>query len=146
MVRRTAEPLGLPNALDRIRSAEGELNALGLYLFCTIRAFCSRRGVHRAVAQLSSDAHPPVFSGGTVDRNIHAFEAVSGKILWEFTTNSGIIARPTTFTVDGKQYLAVHAGWEGDARAMANAVRRFFPGQVPNVPPGGAIWVFALNE
>ncbi len=87
-----------------------------------------------------------VFSGGTVDRNIHAFDAVSGKILWEFTTNSGIIAPPTTFTVDGKQYLAVHAGWEGDARAMTNAVRRFFPGEVPNVPQGGAIWVFALNE
>jgi alcohol dehydrogenase (cytochrome c) len=87
-----------------------------------------------------------VFSGGTVDRNIHAFDAVSGKILWEFTTNSGIIAPPTTFTVDGKQYLAVHAGWEGDARAMTTSVRRFFPGEVPNVPQGGAVWVFALNE
>jgi PQQ enzyme repeat len=76
--------------------------------------------------------HPPVFSG-TVDRNIHAFEAVSGKILWEFTTNSGIIAPPTTFTVDGKKYLAVQSGWEGDARAMTNAVRPFFPGEVPNV-------------
>jgi alcohol dehydrogenase (cytochrome c) len=87
-----------------------------------------------------------VFTGGTVDRNIHAFDAVSGKILWEFTTNSGIIAPPTTFTVDGQQYLAVHAGWEGDARAMTTNVSRFFPGEVPNVPQGGAIWVFALNE
>jgi alcohol dehydrogenase (cytochrome c) len=87
-----------------------------------------------------------VFSGGTVDRNIHAFDATSGKLLWEFTTNSGIIAPPTTFTVGGKQYLAVQSGWDGDARGMSNNVARFFPGEVPNVPQGGAIWVFALNE
>jgi alcohol dehydrogenase (cytochrome c) len=86
-----------------------------------------------------------VFSGGTVDRNIHAFDAASGKLLWEFTTNSGIIAPPTTFTVDGKQYLAVESGWDGDARGMANNVARFFPGEVPAVPQGGAVWVFALE-
>lgn len=56
MVPRTAEPLARPNGLDRIRlAAKRELAALGFYLFCTTRAFCSRRGVHRAVAQLSPD-------------------------------------------------------------------------------------------
>ena len=32
-----------------------------------------------------------VFSGGTNDRKFHAFDAASGKLLWEFPTNSGII-------------------------------------------------------
>jgi alcohol dehydrogenase (cytochrome c) len=86
-----------------------------------------------------------VFTGGTVDRNIHAFDATSGKLLWEFTTNSGIIAPPTTFMIDGKQYLAVESGWDGDARGMGATVARFFPGEVPDVPQGGAIWVFALE-
>ena len=87
-----------------------------------------------------------VFSGGTVDRKMHAFDAATGTLLWEYTTNSGIIAPPTTFMIDGKQYLAVQSGWDGDARGMAATVARFFPGEVPDVPQGGAIWVFALEQ
>jgi alcohol dehydrogenase (cytochrome c) len=86
-----------------------------------------------------------VFSGGTVDRKIHAFDATSGALLWEFVTNSGVLAPPTTFTVEGKQYLAVESGWDGDARGMSTQVGRFFPNEVPNVPAGGAVWVFALE-
>jgi alcohol dehydrogenase (cytochrome c) len=86
-----------------------------------------------------------VFTGGTNDRKIHAFDATSGKLLWEFETNSGIVAPPTTFMIDGKQYLAVHAGWGGDARGMQSALNRIFPGGYPEVPEGGAVWVFALE-
>ena len=42
----------------------------------------------------------------------------TGKLLWEFPTNSGIVAPPSSFTVDGKQYIAVQSGWGGDARGM----------------------------
>ncbi len=82
-----------------------------------------------------------VFSGGTNDRKIHAFDARTGKLLWEFPTTSGILAPPTSFQVDGKQYIAVHSGWGG----MNGAVGRLFPGEVPAVPEGGAIWVFAVD-
>ena len=85
-----------------------------------------------------------VFSGGTNDRKMHAFDATTGKLLWEFPTNSGILAPPTTFTMDGKQYLAVHAGWGGDSRGVQANLNRIFPGQYPEVPEGGAVWVFAL--
>jgi alcohol dehydrogenase (cytochrome c) len=86
-----------------------------------------------------------VFSGGTNDRKIHAFDASTGKLLWEYPTNSGILAPPTTFTIDGKQYLAVHAGWGGDSRGMQATLDRLFPGEFPEVPEGGSIWVFALE-
>lgn len=86
-----------------------------------------------------------VFSGGTNDRHIHAFDASSGKLLWEFPTNSGILAPPSSFMVDGKQYIAVNAGWGGDSRGMQAGLNRAFPGQYPEVPEGGAIWVFALE-
>ena len=85
-----------------------------------------------------------VFSGGTNDRKIHAFDAATGKLLWEFPTNSGILAPPTTFLIDGKQYLAVHAGWGGDSRGDQASLDRSFPGEYPEVPEGGAVWVFAL--
>jgi alcohol dehydrogenase (cytochrome c) len=86
-----------------------------------------------------------VFSGGTNDRKIHAFDASTGKLLWEFPTSSGILAPPTTFLVDGKQYIAVHSGWGGDARQMQANFNRLFPGEYPEVPEGGAVWVFALE-
>jgi alcohol dehydrogenase (cytochrome c) len=86
-----------------------------------------------------------VFSGGTNDRMFHAFDASTGKLLWEFPTNSGIIGQPSSFTVDGKQYVAVQSGWGIDSRSMQALLNRQFPGQYPEVPEGGAIWVFAVK-
>jgi alcohol dehydrogenase (cytochrome c) len=84
-----------------------------------------------------------VFSGGTNDRKFRAFEATSGKVLWDVTTNSGVIGPASTFVVNGKQYIAVQSGWGIDARSMQNRLIKMIPG-MPEVPEGGAIWVFAL--
>ena len=86
-----------------------------------------------------------VFSGGTNDRKIHAFDAATGALLWEWPTTSGILAPPTSFLVDGKQYLAVHSGWGGDSAGDQATLNRVFPGQYPPVPEGGAVWVFAVD-
>jgi alcohol dehydrogenase (cytochrome c) len=86
-----------------------------------------------------------VFSGGTGDRMFRAFDATSGAVLWEFPTNSGIIGQPTSFTVDGKQYIAVQSGWGIDARAMQGRMSRLVPGEYQEVPEGGAVWVFAVK-
>ena len=86
-----------------------------------------------------------VFTGGTADRKIHAFDATTGKLLWEAPTPSGILAPPTTFLVDGKQYVAVVSGWGGDSAGDQSTLERAYPGQYPPVPEGGSIWVFALE-
>jgi len=86
-----------------------------------------------------------VFTGGTTDRKFHAFDAATGKLLWEFPTNSGIEAPPTSFLIDGKQYIAIESGWGGDARGDQNTLNRLFPGEFPEVPEGGAVWVFAVQ-
>jgi alcohol dehydrogenase (cytochrome c) len=86
-----------------------------------------------------------VFSGGTNDRHMHAFDAADGKLLWEFPTSSGILAPPSSFSIDGKQYIAVLSGWGGDSRGMQGGLDRAFPGEFPEVPEGGSIWVFALE-
>ena len=85
-----------------------------------------------------------VFSGGTNDRLFHAFDAASGELLWEFPTNSGITGQPSSFGIDGRQYVAVQSGWGVDARSMQNRLNEVAPGRFPEVPEGGAIWVFAL--
>jgi alcohol dehydrogenase (cytochrome c) len=86
-----------------------------------------------------------VFSGGTNDRMFHAFDASTGQLLWEFPTNSGVIGQPSSFIVDGKQYVAVQSGWGIDSRAMEARLNTLFPGEYPEVPEGGAIWVFAVK-
>ncbi len=86
-----------------------------------------------------------VFSGGTNDRLFRAFDASTGKVLWEFPTNSGIIGQPSSFMVDGKQYVAVQSGWGIDARAMQARLNRISPGSYPELPEGGAVWVFAVK-
>jgi len=86
-----------------------------------------------------------VFSGGTNDRKFHAFDAATGKLVWEYPTNSGITGQPTSFSIDGKQYIAVLSGWGVDARAMQARLNRLMPGSYPEVPEGGAVWVFAVK-
>jgi alcohol dehydrogenase (cytochrome c) len=86
-----------------------------------------------------------VFSGGTQDRLFRAFDAASGRQLWEFPTNSGIVGQPSSFMVDGRQYIAVQSGWGIDARTMQGRLNRIAPGDYPEVPEGGAIWVFAVK-
>ncbi len=86
-----------------------------------------------------------VFSGGTNDRMFRAFDASTGAVLWEFPTNSGITGPPSSFSVDGRQYVAVQSGWGIDARGMQGRLNRLSPGRFPDVPEGGAVWVFAAK-
>jgi alcohol dehydrogenase (cytochrome c) len=86
-----------------------------------------------------------VFSGGTQDRLFRAFDASTGKVLWEFPTNSGVIGQPSSFSIDGKQYIAVQSGWGIDSRSMQARLNRLVPGKFPEVPEGGAVWVFAVK-
>ena len=86
-----------------------------------------------------------VFIGGTNDRMFHAFDAVTGKLVWEYPTNSGIIGPASSFMVDGKQYIAVESGWGMDPRSIQARLNTQFPGKFPEVAEGGAIWVFALD-
>jgi alcohol dehydrogenase (cytochrome c) len=86
-----------------------------------------------------------VFAGGTSDRVFRAFDATTGAVLWEFPTNSGVIGQPSSFTIDGKQYVAVQSGWGIDARTMQARLNVMSPGEYPEVPEGGAVWVFGVK-
>jgi alcohol dehydrogenase (cytochrome c) len=86
-----------------------------------------------------------VFTGGTPDQKFHAFDAATGKLLWETVTSSGVLGPPSSFEVDGTQYIAVLTGWAADARGAGQTVARLLGEPVPNVPEGGAIYVFAVD-
>jgi len=48
--------------------------------------------------------------GGDMDGNVMAFEAGTGKNLWHFQTGSGIYAAPTTYMLDGRQWVVMPSG------------------------------------
>ena len=39
-----------------------------------------------------------------------AYDAKDGKVLWSFQAGAGVNAPPSSYTVDGKQYIVVAAG------------------------------------
>jgi hypothetical protein len=57
----------------------------------------------------------------------------------------GVIGQPSSFAIDGRQYIAVQSGWGIDARGMQTRLNTARPGEFPEVPEGGALWVFAVD-
>ncbi|MBV8121249.1 MAG: PQQ-dependent dehydrogenase, methanol/ethanol family [Alphaproteobacteria bacterium] len=86
-----------------------------------------------------------VFAGGTNDRYFRSFDASNGKALWQFRTGSGVVGVPVSFALGGKQYVAVQSGWGVDSARMQARINLVRPYQFPDVPQGGAIWVFAIE-
>ncbi len=89
-----------------------------------------------------------VFNAGTNDRMLRAFDAESGEVLWEFPLNSAAISPPVSYEVDGKQYIAITAGYGVDAQWTNSVLADADETGEWNgdVPVGGAIWVFALPD
>jgi quinohemoprotein ethanol dehydrogenase len=50
---------------------------------------------------------------GTAQGNLEGYRADNGQKLWTADAQSGIVAAPMTYTVNGEQYVAVLAGWGG---------------------------------
>ena len=70
---------------------------------------------------LLSTAGGLLFQGTGTGRFV-AYEAATGKKLWEFHAQTGIIAAPVTYEVDGEQYVTVLAGWGGAAPNAAGEI------------------------
>jgi quinohemoprotein ethanol dehydrogenase len=50
---------------------------------------------------------------GTADGRFVAYSADEGRTLWVDHTETGVIAAPMTYELDGVQYVSVMAGWGG---------------------------------
>ena len=85
-----------------------------------------------------------VFTAGSQDRKFRALDGRTGKLLWEFVTNSGITAMPASYMVDGVQYIAVQSGWGVDAQKMTGRLNDSMNRKI-QVPQGGVVWVFAVK-
>jgi quinohemoprotein ethanol dehydrogenase len=67
---------------------------------------------------------------GTADGRFIAYDARDGKKLWETPTGTGVIAAPSTYMVDGKQYVSIAVGWGGVYGHTTRHTDRKGPGTV----------------
>lgn len=69
-----------------------------------------------------------VFIGAAMDERFHAYDKETGRLLWEFQMEAGGYATPSTYEVDGRQFVVIAAGGGGK----------------PGTKPGNAYYGFAL--
>ena len=80
---------------------------------------------------LLSTAGGLVFQGSAAG-DFAAFDTSNGRRLWTFPAQTGVVAAPVTYTIDGEQYVAVMAGW-GGVWAVAPGILTDVSGPVRNV-------------
>jgi alcohol dehydrogenase (cytochrome c) len=79
--------------------------------------------------------------GGTADRQFFALHSETGELLWQTRLNGDVSGAPVSYTIDGKQYIAVASG----GRAAPTTTLGRLVGV--DVPQGtGVMWVFALPD
>jgi quinohemoprotein ethanol dehydrogenase len=69
---------------------------------------------------------------GTARGNFEAYRADNGKQLWSFAAQTGVMAGPVTYSINGEQYVAVLAGW-GGVFPLATGEVSFKSGRVRNI-------------
>jgi len=80
---------------------------------------------------------------GDMDRKFRAFDVKTGKTLWETRLGTSVQGFPLTFSVGGKQYVAVTTGLGGGSPRMVPTV---LEPDVHYPSNGAALYVFALPD
>jgi len=80
-----------------------------------------------------------VFSGNAKGE-VNAYAADSGTRLWSFDAGIGIVAAPISYALDGRQYVALMAGYGGGYVQYAALAEKAGP------RPNGRLLVFALDS
>jgi alcohol dehydrogenase (cytochrome c) len=80
---------------------------------------------------------------GDLNRMFRAFDANTGRILWEMRLPAAVQGFPLTFTAGGKQYLAVTTANGGGS---PRNVPRLLTPDVQSPETGNALYVFALPD
>lgn len=83
-----------------------------------------------------------LFIGATADQKVRAFDAKSGKILWEQALPASAQATPITYRVNGKQYVVFTTSARGGGPAAARADNSQ---AISQTPAAGGFVAFALD-
>ncbi len=82
---------------------------------------------------------------GDLDRYFRAHNASTGEILWETRLGTSVQGHPATFSIDGKQYIAVNSAM-GARGVSPRTVPRVVAPDIRHPSSGNALYVFSLGE
>ena len=80
---------------------------------------------------------------GDVDRQFRAYDVDTGAVLWQTRLGTSVQGFPLTFSIDGKQYIAVTTGLGGGS---PRRVPRLIAREIRHPATGNALYVFALPD
>jgi alcohol dehydrogenase (cytochrome c) len=112
----------------------GTVRALAVETGKAVWQFDTRAGVTALVATGGD-----LVFGGDVSGHFRAFDAATGKVLWDTELGSQVTGHPITFATGGKQYVAVSTGRSN----MTGALARLTPDVAPD-DSRNRLFVFAL--
>ena len=81
--------------------------------------------------------------GGDLDGNVFALDARTGQMLWSFSAGTPIAAPPVTFSINGRQYVAVSAGGGSNSEGR---LPNLYPQEKNRLlQPASTLFVFSLR-
>jgi alcohol dehydrogenase (cytochrome c) len=98
----------------------------------------------RQRAAMSSGVMPTaggLLFAGSLDRWFRAYDDMTGAVLWEMRLNNALNAPPISFTVAGKQYVAIAVG---NGSSQLRSLNTLTP-DIKNPDGGSMLWVFAVQ-
>jgi alcohol dehydrogenase (cytochrome c) len=123
---------------DPATAPVGRLEAISASTGKTLWKYQQRAPVYGSVLATAGNL---VF-GGDVTRRFRAFNAENGSVLWETILNGPVSGRPMTFSVNGRQYLAVGSGGVTQGTNILDVLTPELT--TPRI--GNTLFVFALPE
>jgi alcohol dehydrogenase (cytochrome c) len=123
---------------DPATAPVGRLQAVSASTGKTLWTYQQRAPIYGSVLATGGNL---IFSGDLV-RRFRAFNAQTGTVVWETILNGAVSGRPMTYSIGGRQYLAIAAGGVTQGTGILEALTP----ELTTPRTGNTLFVFALPD